>query len=266
MTSPPVARVAGEPITVEDLEQRMAAIRAGPLGDRLPSPGTPEDLRVRRWVARLLVTEALVRHEAGSPLGEGWGGGEPLLRSVRRLFEAVTAGVTVPESSVQTYYEGNLDRYRCPESRGVRHLLLADEAAAQEVMARIADGEDMAELARQLSIDSGSRARGGDLGEVRRGELVGPFEEAVFGGSPGELVGPVKTEFGWHVLRVESVSPSRVTPFEAVRREIEEDLLAAARGGTFDQWLERRRRELAVVDPEFGHPGDPSLPDFVHRH
>jgi [acyl-carrier-protein] S-malonyltransferase len=161
------------------------------------------------------------------------------------LVERVTAGVSVSEADMRAYYERNGDLYRRPEVRGIRHLLLADEATAREAVDRIGAGSRL---------------------EVRRGELTGPLEDAIFGAAPGSIVGPIRTEHGWHVARVEDISAPSVVPYAEARSAIEAELLTAARSRAFDAWLESRRAALAVVEREFAHPGDPIHGMPSHRH
>ena len=141
----------------------------------------------------------------------------------------MTGDVRVSPREVRGYYVRNQDLYRRPASRRVRHVLLPDEAAAETVVARLAHGEAMDALAAELSIDPGSRARGGDLGDVHRGEFSGPLEDAIFAAGVGSVVGPIQTEHGWHVARVEAITPAWVVPFAEARPAIEAELRAAAR-------------------------------------
>lgn len=256
-----VAQVAGEPITVGQVADRMAAIRRGLLAPLLPHSG-PEDRRSRRWVLRLLVTEAIVSHHAGFMAGRASisdAGGlsvngvdgvraAALADAAQRLFDQVTSGICVTEEEVHGYYVRNLDRYRLPERRLLRYRSEKDPQSARLVAASLAGDA------------AGSRF------EMRRGEFAGPFEEAVFAAQVGEMIGPIESELGWHVALVEAIFESGYAPFEQVRSYIESDLLSVARGRAFDQWLEQQRRALATVIPGWGHPGDPSLPDFSHRH
>ena len=131
---------------------------------------------------------------------------------------------------------------------------------------RLDAGEDIAAVAAALSIDAGTRHRGGRLGEMRRGRWLGPSRMRSSPAPRGACSGPVQSEFGWHVAVVMAVIPAGVEPFEAVRSEIEADLLSDARGRTFEAWLESRRQALTSVEPGWEHPGDPRLPDFFHRH
>lgn len=276
---PIVATVAGRAIAAEMVEARLAAVGRGAMADWLPAAGV-EDRRWRRWMAHLLVTEALVWSEAGVdpdnpdlpddvvPTSNGSHPDEAarLEAAARTLFDRVTSNVVVSEDDIAGYYDRNLDRFRYEERRVVSHVLTADAEGARMARERLDAGEDIAGVAAALSIDPGTRHRGGRLGEMRRGQMVGPFEDAVFACSEGSVLGPVQSEFGWHVAVVVAVIPAGMEPFEAVRSEIEADLLSDLRGRTFEAWLESRRQVLTSVEPGWEHPGDPRLPDFFHRH
>jgi peptidyl-prolyl cis-trans isomerase D len=146
-------------------------------------------------------------------------------------IDAYAAKADVSEDSLRQYYEENKSRYTQPGRRHARHILFAAggddkgaEAKAKQATARAVAGEDFAKLARELSEDPGSKESGGDLGNAERGDFVGPFGDAVWSMKPGEIRGPVKTDFGWHVIKLESVSPETTKPFEDVRAEIESEV------------------------------------------
>jgi parvulin-like peptidyl-prolyl isomerase len=230
-----------------------------------PDSATPS-VTVRRWIVQELVTEEILHLEARRAGVEDEGSLRPSRTAMTRLVNLVTRVVTVPEREIRAYYERNLDLYRRPEVRRVRHILLADEAASDRVLRRMEAGEAMEDVARAASTDTGSKQDGGYLGDVRRGELAGPLEEALFAAEVGAIIGPCETEHGWHVARVEAVVPSTTAPYAEVREAIEAELLAAARGRAFEEWLEGRRMALAVIEPEFAHPADPIHGVPSHRH
>ncbi len=144
---------------------------------------------------------------------------------------ALAADVTIDEQALREFYEENKDRYTRPGRRHARHILIeagsdpaAAEARAQAAYQRAQAGEDFAALARELSDDAGSRASGGDLGFAERGDFVAAFADAVWSMAPGEIRGPVRTEFGWHVIKLEAIDPETTRPFEDVRAELEPEL------------------------------------------
>lgn len=137
----------------------------------------------------------------------------------RKVEESLSEDMEVSNAEVRAYYEENkgtrYDRVRAS------HILVQTKEEADAVMGRLQAGEDFAALAQQLSQDPGSGQQGGDLGEFTRGRLVPEFEEAAFNAEIGELVGPIQTEFGWHVIKV----TGRTNPtFEEVREEIRTEL------------------------------------------
>ena len=274
-----VATVAGRPIPIERLEERVAEVRSGPRGRHVPPDRAYDPLNLHRWIVQELVTEEVLLHEArtaglvanGASTADRRRGDSEVERArwasvVAALVERVTAHVTVSARDVREYYRRNHDLYRRPESCRVRHILVASQASARRIARRLKQGDDMAALAAAVSIDAGSRALGGDLGDVRRGELAGPFEGAVFGAESGALVGPFRTEHGWHVARVEAFSPESFVPFAEARPAIETALLTVARSNEFEAWLEGRRAALAVIEPDFEHPSHPINGVPHHRH
>ena len=146
--------------------------------------------------------------------------------SVARL----AAAIKIDASAVKKHYDDAPRRYSKPGSRSASHILLplaAGAAAEEAVRAKAArlvsearGGADFAELARTYSKDAGSATRGGDLGVIQKGAMVPPFEKAVFALSAGEISEPVKTEFGYHVIKVTRVSKTEAIPFEEVREDI----------------------------------------------
>ena len=82
------------------------------------------------------------------------------------------------------------------------HILVKTEEEAEEILHLVADGKDFKEVAREKS-QCPSKEKGGSLGWFKKGQMVPEFEQACFLGSKGELIGPIKTQFGWHVIKIE---------------------------------------------------------------
>lgn len=117
-----------------------------------------------------------------------------------------------------------------------RHILVADEATAQEVLARLEAGEDFAALATEYSQDPGTANLGGDLGWFPRGVMVPTFEEAAFALEAGETSGPVQTEYGWHIIQVLEKGTRELEPYFAIQFQQQ----------AFIEWLQELREKADI--------------------
>ena len=143
------------------------------------------------------------------------------------------------EAAAKALYEHRLETYDVPEQVRARHILLRIDPGAssetvaerqkqaEELRARLAAGEDFAKLASSVSEDPGSKEAGGDLGFFKRGQMVKPFEDAAFGLQPGELSPVFRTDFGFHVLRVEERKPAQLRTFDEVKAELAKEILGS---------------------------------------
>ncbi len=151
--------------------------------------------------------------------------------------DALLVQVNVDAAEVRKHYDENAKLYTQGEERKAAHILIAvkpdardeDKAAARKKaedlagQVKAAPGR-FAELAKLHSQDPGSAAQGGDLGSFGRGTMVKTFDDAVFAMKPGEISGPVQTEFGYHVIRLDAVTAAKTRPFDEVKAQIETDL------------------------------------------
>jgi peptidyl-prolyl cis-trans isomerase D len=191
------------------------------------------------------------------------------LEYVELALADIAATVDVSEEALRAAYEDEKDRFQTAEERHARHILIqvdkGDEDAARAKAASIAErlrkGEDFAKLANEFSADAGTKAQGGDLGWVTRGNLGGPLDDALFGMQVGAISDPVKSEYGYHVIRLDEVRPGTVRPYEAVRDEIAADLKTQRAEQTFDDRANRLTErafdaynELATVATEMNLP------------
>jgi peptidyl-prolyl cis-trans isomerase D len=150
------------------------------------------------------------------------------------LVEASRLRRTLPveEADLKAYYDEHINEFLQGEQASARHILIrlapdATEAQQGEAelrasgVANIArSGADFAALATEQSEDPGSKELGGDLGWFGRGSMVSEFEDAVFSAKPGDIVGPIKSQFGYHIIKVEGFRPEHQQPFEEVQEQI----------------------------------------------
>ncbi len=166
-------------------------------------------------------------------------------------LEALAAQQQPSDADLRAEYEKQKSRLEVPEKRHARHILITgkDDAAAlalaQQVLAQAKSGKDFAELAKQYSQDPGSAQNGGDLGWAERSTFVKPFADALFGMSAGEIAGPVKTQYGYHIIRLEEIQRGKSKSFEEARPELEAQLRRARATDRFGEIQEQLQAKLA---------------------
>jgi peptidyl-prolyl cis-trans isomerase D len=131
----------------------------------------------------------------------------------------------VSEAELKAAYEARAVDFRVEEQRRASHILVKTREEAEELLAQVRKApQSFADQAKQHSQDPGSAEKGGDLGLFGRGMMVKPFEDAVFAMKPGEIAGPVQSDFGFHVIRLTEVQAGKGRTFEEVRNELAADL------------------------------------------
>jgi peptidyl-prolyl cis-trans isomerase D len=149
--------------------------------------------------------------------------------------ELISAEVEISTEELQQHYEDSVSRFQQDEQRQAAHILITlddDEVAAEEqaktLAIRAQAGEPFADLARQYSKDGGTAEQGGDLGILLHSQMEGPLGDAIFSMTKGEIAGPVKSEFGYHVVQLQDIIAGGPLPFDQVRAELEQELKDSA--------------------------------------
>ena len=155
--------------------------------------------------------------------------------------------VTLTDAQIKDYYDGHREVYTTPQTRVVRHILVAakDKALADKLYGQLKGGADFATLAKKYSIDPGSKSQGGEL-TITRGQTVPEFDKTAFALKTGELSKPIKTQFGWHIIQAEKpAKPRQSTPFAQVKESIRQQLLQQKRNDALQQWIDGLKKEYA---------------------
>jgi peptidyl-prolyl cis-trans isomerase C len=168
---------------------------------------------------------------------------------VQKVQEKVAGDAEPTDAEIKKFYKQNKKaQFTSPEQRCVRHILFNKDQKqkAEDVKKQLEDGADFAKLAKKYSQDPGSAEKGGDLGCLGKGETVPDFEEAAFGADEGEIVGPVKTEFGYHILEVTEKKPKTTRPLSEVKSQIRSQLAQQKQSEAFSKWLEEQKKKRDV--------------------
>jgi len=160
-------------------------------------------------------------------------------------------------------YDREKDHYRLPERAHLREIVIlrpdnaaaADKAGqkATDVANQARNGGDFAKLAQTFS-ESGSKDKGGDLGDVARGELLPDLDKAVFNSAAGTVIGPLSTKSGWHILKVETRLPSEVPAFESLKEKIRKDASDDAFQRDYKAYIDRLRKDAFIQIDEKNIP------------
>ena len=141
--------------------------------------------------------------------------------------------VEVTDKEIAEYYETDSDQFFEPKKVKARHILLKSEnkekdeevfKKAEALAAQALKNEDFEKLAKKNSEDKTTAEKGGDLGYFKKGDMVKPFEEAAFAMKPGDISKPIKSQFGWRIIKVEDVKEARSKPLDEVKDSIEAEL------------------------------------------
>lgn len=293
-----VLEVAGETVTVDELERRVEVLEAlygltpPPASEEERADAFPRDLAKSMAVAviidgevddrDLMVADRAVRDALDRYIADRYGedgradfvralGDQGLseddvlgefrrLLQTRRLFDAVTDDVEVSGAEVDAAFAERQDQLAIPERRSLRHLVVATEEEARAALTRLQEGEPFAQVAADVSLDEATRDAGGELGSLSAAELAPAFAEAAFAAEPGMPFGPVRTDLGFHVGVVDEVTPGRSPTLEEVREPLRERLVGEQR---LARWRDYLGERIAGADACYADrylPPDPDAP------
>lgn len=157
---------------------------------------------------------------------------EDFLKEVERIKESTLKqyavnnflkDIEISDSDIEEYFESHKDHFKKQEMVSASHILVEEEELANKIMKEIEEGKDFAEAAVEYS-NCPSKEKGGSLGQFSRGQMVPEFEEAAFNANLGEVTGPVKSQFGFHVIRVDEKTPEDYYTLDEVREDIKRQL------------------------------------------
>jgi len=171
----------------------------------------------------------------------------------REYFRRKAASIpTFPEEQLQKYFKEHISEFKPPEEIKARHILVKTEAQANKVIEQLKAGSDFAELAKKTSIDPAAE-KGGKLelmdgrDWLPRGSFEKSFEHVLFKISKGQIGGPIKTQFGWHVLKVDDRRDPEPPNYVQVRSMIRNRLEEQRNGGLHQQLVDEAKRSISVV-------------------
>ena len=239
-----LATVGGMPITEEEVNEFLANL--GPRGQAYNNP------EGRKAVLEQLVSNKLLLLDAKRNLLEA----DPVFKAelakvrdnllVSFAAEKAFASVTVSDKDAEDYYENNKERFVSEESVNASHILVDSEEKALEILAKIKAGEISFEDAARENSSCPSGQNGGNLGDFGRGQMVPEFDVAVFEMEVGEISeSPVKTQFGYHLIKLNAKNAAETLPFAEIAPEIKDALLQEKRRAAYESKI----NQLKILYP-----------------
>ena len=246
-----VASVNGEKITKDELYQLLLK-QAGQQGLNLLIAQRIVDLEAKKQ--KITISDAEIK-EALEEYYDHYGGEETFtqiiemsgtslaevkknLVSTMKIKKLLEPRIKVTEEEVKAFFEENKEDFAQEEQVKARHILVATEKEAQEIKDKLAKGEDFAALAKEYSTDDSTKNNGGQLGFFNRGDMVPEFEKAAFALAVGEISAPVKTEYGYHLIKVEEKKEAAAPNYEKSKADIKEYLFNQKLQQEYNPWLQ----------------------------
>jgi len=154
--------------------------------------------------------------------------------------------IKITENEMKNYFEENKDDFKQEEQVKASHILVDDEETAKEIKQKLDNGEDFAELAKKYSTDTTTKDKGGDLGYFTKGKMEKEFENAAFSLKVGEISNPVKTQYGYHIIKVVDKKEGKEANYEESKEEIKEKLFEEKLPDAYQSWIEEKMKEYNV--------------------
>lgn len=162
------------------------------------------------------------------------------------LEREIEKNAKLDPKEVRDFYDKNTDRFVIGTEVRAKHILVDTEEQAKDILKRIRQKEDFSKLAERYSKDKGSAKNGGDLGSFSRGRMVPQFEAAAFSLKVGEVSGPVRTQFGYHIIQVTDKKEGRIGTFEEVKGGLEKQLMIEKQKALFDSYIEKLKKNSKI--------------------
>jgi foldase protein PrsA len=175
------------------------------------------------------------------------------LREQLILDKALSKDVTITPAQIQAYFNKNHAAFDKPEQVTARHILVPNLATANKVEAALKAGGNFAALAKQYSIDPGSKDKGGDLGTFRRGQMVPAFDKVAFSAPLGAISAPVKSPFGYHIIQVTARDPGQKATLASATDRITDMLRQQQESPLIQPFLQnlQQKANIQVTDARF---------------
>lgn len=174
-----------------------------------------------------------------------------------KLEKLLEPYIEITEEEKKEYFEINKTLFDQQEQVKASHILVDTKEEADEVKVKLNDGADFAEIAKEYSTDASNSGNGGDLGYFGRGQMVAPFEDAVFSMGIGDISEPVQTDYGFHIIKLEDYKEAKEAVYEDHAEEAEDAVFQSKINDAYNQWYTDKIGEYKIINNITGQISDP---------
>ncbi len=243
MESKTLASINGTPITQNDVDSMLMAM--GQNGQAYNNP------QGRAMILEQLINKKLMLLDAQKNLYEYDAEFKAEFDQIKEdmlanfAIKKCVEAISVTDDEVKAEYDNNTDKFKTGESVDASHILVDSEEKANELLTKINSGEISFEDCARQNSSCPSSSNGGSLGEFTKGQMVPEFDNACFTMNVGEISGPVKTQFGYHLIKLNSKNEPKTLSFDEVKDGLKQQILAEKRQNAFESKI----NQLKIMYP-----------------
>ncbi len=223
----------------------------------------------KTYLDRLIMKKLLLREAAKGKI-EGEAEFQNRLADIKEqllieslLKKKIAADSQLTDDDMKKYYDTNKEKFKKEKEINTRHILLKTEEEAKQIMEKLQKGEDFIELSKKYSIDPNAKASGGEIGFHPKGTLLPEYEAAAFKLTKvGQVAGPVKSQFGYHIIRLEGAKPPAYVSFNEVKDFIRQQLVQDKQKELLEKYIEDLKKAAKItVNEELLKEEKPAVPE-----
>ncbi|KAB2496414.1 foldase protein PrsA [Priestia endophytica] len=170
------------------------------------------------------------------------------IKKNKEIEELLRPSIKITEKEMKEYFNENKDSFAQAAQVKASHILVDDEKTAKEMKEKLDKGEDFATLAKKYSTDTATSESGGELGYFEEGTMTDEFDKKAFSMKKGEISDPVKTDYGYHIIKVEDVKEAKQASYKDSKAQVKEAIFNEKLQTEYSTWLEKKKKEYDITN------------------
>ncbi|WP_019393770.1 foldase protein PrsA [Priestia filamentosa] len=170
------------------------------------------------------------------------------IKKNKEIEELLRPSIKITEKEMKEYFNENKDSFAQAAQVKASHILVDDEKTAKEIKEKLDKGEDFATLAKKYSTDTATSESDGELGYFEEGTMTDEFDKKAFSMKKGEISDPVKTDYGYHIIKVEDVKEAKQASYKDSKAQVKEAIFNEKLQTEYSTWLEKKKKEYDITN------------------